>query len=40
MVATILQACGVAAVSVGLALVWLPIGIVAAGIGLLLFGLA
>lgn len=40
MIATILQACGVAVFALGLSLIWLPLGIVAAGVGMVLFGLA
>jgi len=40
MIATILQASGVAVLALGLGLNWWPLGIVAAGAGLLLFGLA
>ena len=35
-----MQATGVALVAVGLGVSWLPLGIVAAGAGLVLFGLA
>ena len=40
MIATILQAVGVAVISVGLGLFFLPAGVIAAGVGVLLCGLA
>jgi hypothetical protein len=40
LIATIFQAIGVAVIAVGLGLFWLPAGIIAAGAGVLLFGLA
>jgi len=40
LIATIFQAVGVAVISVGLGLFFLPAGVVAAGVGCLLFGLA
>jgi len=38
--ATFMQALGGATISVGLGLIWLPIGIISAGIFITLFGLA
>ena len=40
MLATILQAAGIAIISIGAGLVYLPAGILAGGVGVLLFGLA
>lgn len=40
MLATILQASGVAVIAIGLGLVWFPLGVLAVGAGVLLFGLA
>ena len=40
MIATILQAVGAATVSLGLGLVWLPLGIIALGVFSVLFGIA
>jgi hypothetical protein len=40
MLATILQALGVAVTSIGIGLWFLPAGIVAGGVGLILFGIA
>jgi hypothetical protein len=40
MIATLVQAAGVVAIAIGLGLIWMPLGIVAAGIGTLLFGIA
>lgn len=40
MISTILQAFGIAVVATGLALMYLPLGIVSAGVGVLLFGIA
>ena len=40
MLSTILQAIGVAAVTVGLGLIYVPAGVIAGGVGVLLFGLA
>lgn len=38
--ATILQVSGAVLVSVGAALIWLPLGVILAGAALLVFGLA
>jgi len=38
--ATVLQAVGAVAISVGLGMMWLPLGVVAGGILTILFGLA
>jgi len=38
--ATLIQAVGGATISVGLGLVWLPLGVISAGIFITLFGLA
>jgi hypothetical protein len=38
--ATALQVAGAAAITVGIAIVWLPLGVVTGGIFALLFGLA
>lgn len=40
MISTILQVAGVGIIVAGVSLIWLPAGIIAAGIGLLLIGLA
>lgn len=40
LLATILQASGITVISVGVSLIFLPAGLVVAGIGILLFGLA
>lgn len=40
LLATILQASGIAVISVGVSLIFIPAGLVVAGIGVLLFGLA
>ena len=40
MVSTILQVAGVGVIVAGISLIWLPAGIIAAGVGLLLIGLA
>jgi hypothetical protein len=40
LLATILQAVGVAVTALGLGLIWFPLGVLAVGAGLLLFGLA
>ena len=40
LLATILQASGIAVISVGVSLIFLPAGLVVAGLGVLLFGLA
>jgi hypothetical protein len=40
MVATVLQICGIAAIAIGAGLVFIPAGIIAAGVGALLIGLA
>ena len=40
MISTILQVAGVGVIVAGVSLIWLPAGIIAAGIGLLLIGLA
>ena len=40
MLATILQATGVAVLAIGLGLVWFPLGVLGVGAGILLFGLA
>lgn len=40
MVSTILQVAGVGVIVAGVSLIWLPAGIIAAGIGLVLIGLA
>jgi len=40
LLATILQASGVVITAVGLSFVWFPLGILAIGVGVLLFGLA
>jgi hypothetical protein len=40
MVATILQIVGVTAVAVGAGLVYLPLGVIVAGVGCVLFGIA
>lgn len=40
LLATILQATGVAVLAVGLGLMWFPLGVLAVGAGVLLFGLA
>jgi len=40
MLPLILQAAGCAIVSVGLGLAWLPLGVIAAGVSLILFGLS
>jgi hypothetical protein len=40
MVASVLQVSGIAAIAIGAGLVYIPAGIIAAGIGALLFGLA
>lgn len=40
MVATILQVVGVTAIAVGAGLFYLPLGIVLAGVGCILFGVA
>lgn len=40
MVSTILQVAGVGVIVAGVSLIWLPAGIIAAGVGLLLIGLA
>ncbi len=37
---TILQASGIAVISVGVSLIFIPAGLVVAGVGVLLFGLA
>jgi hypothetical protein len=37
---TILQAIGVTVIAVGLGLIWPPAGVIAIGIGILLFGIA
>jgi hypothetical protein len=39
-VSTILQVAGVGAIVAGISLIWLPAGIIAAGLGLVLIGLA
>jgi hypothetical protein len=39
-VSTILQVAGVGVIVAGVSLIWLPAGIIAAGVGLLLIGLA
>jgi hypothetical protein len=39
-ISTILQVAGVGIIVAGVSLIWLPAGIIAAGIGLLLIGLA
>jgi len=39
-VSTILQVAGVGVIVAGISLIWLPAGIIAAGVGLLLIGLA
>jgi len=39
-VSTILQVAGVGVIVAGVSLIWLPAGIIAAGIGLVLIGLA
>lgn len=38
--ATILQVAGAVVVSVGTALIWPPLGVILAGVGMLVFGLA
>lgn len=40
MLATILQVAGVGAIAVGGFLIWLPLGFIISGAGLVLFGLA
>lgn len=40
MVSTILQVAGVGVIVAGVSLIWLPAGIIAAGVGLVLIGLA
>lgn len=40
MIATIFQAVGIAVVSVGVGMAWLPAGVIVCGVGLVLFGLA
>jgi hypothetical protein len=40
LLATILQASGIAVISVGVSIIFLPAGLVVAGAGILLFGLA
>lgn len=40
MLATSLQIAGVSLVAIGLGLFWLPAGVIAAGVGCVLFGLA
>lgn len=40
MLSTFLQAFGIVILSVGLGLAWLPLGVIAFGAGVLLFGLA
>jgi hypothetical protein len=40
MLANVLQITGLAAVAVGAGLIFMPVGIIVAGAGLLLFGLA
>ena len=40
MISTILQVAGVGVIVAGVSLIWLPAGIIAAGVGLLLIGLA
>ena len=40
MVSTILQVAGVGVIVAGISLIWLPAGIIAAGVGLVLIGLA
>jgi len=39
-VSTILQVAGVGVIVAGISLIWLPAGIIAAGVGLVLIGLA
>jgi hypothetical protein len=39
-ISTILQVAGVGVIVAGVSLIWLPAGIIAAGVGLLLIGLA
>jgi hypothetical protein len=39
-VSTILQVAGVGVIVAGVSLIWLPAGIIAAGVGLVLIGLA
>ena len=40
MLSLILQAAGCAVVSIGLGLAWLPLGVIAAGASLILFGIS
>jgi hypothetical protein len=40
LLATILQASGIAVISLGVSLIFFPAGLVVAGVGVLLFGLA
>ena len=40
LLATILQASGIAVISIGVSLIFIPAGLVVAGVGVLLFGLA
>lgn len=40
LLATILQASGVVITAIGLGFVWFPLGVLAVGVGVLLFGLA